>query len=102
MAEFIRVANVSDVPPGRGTVVEVDGNEIAVFNVNGEVYAIFNTCTHRGGPLGEGTLLGKVVTCPWHGAQFDVTTGAVVSPPAPADEPSYPTKVEDGGVWVQV
>jgi nitrite reductase/ring-hydroxylating ferredoxin subunit len=102
MAEFTRVANVSDIPLGRGIVVEVNGNGIAVFNVKGEFYAIHNTCTHRGGPLGEGTLSGKVVTCPWHGAQFDVTTGAVVSPPAPTDEACYPTKVEDGGVWVQV
>ena len=102
MAEFRRVATMSDIPQGQGTVVEVDGNEIAVFNVHGEFYAINNTCTHRGGPLGEGNLQGKVVTCPWHGAQFDVTTGQVVSPPAPTDELSYPTMVEDGGVWVQV
>ena len=102
MAGFKRVAHVSDIPPGQGAVVEVDGKEIAVFNLGGEYYAIGNTCTHRGGPLGEGNLRGKVVTCPWHGAQFDVTSGEVVSPPAPTGEPSYPTRVEDGGVWVQV
>jgi nitrite reductase/ring-hydroxylating ferredoxin subunit len=100
MAEFKRVAYVSDIPRGEGVVVKVDGCEVAVFNVNGEFYAIGNTCTHRGGPLAEGNLRGKVVTCPWHGAQFDVTTGEVVSPPAPTDQPSYPTKVENGAVWV--
>ena len=102
MAEFRRVARVSDVPPGKALVVQVDGKQIALFNVNGEVYALNNLCMHRGGPLGEGRLRGKIITCPWHGAQYDVTTGQVVSAPAPADAPIYPAKVEDGSVWVLV
>ena len=82
MAELIKVATRSDVPPGTSRQVDADGQAVAVFNVDGTVYAIGGTCTHRGGPLGEGDLDGTIVTCPWHEAQFDVTTGQVVGPPA--------------------
>jgi nitrite reductase (NADH) small subunit len=102
MAKFQRVANLDDIPQGKGIVVEMDGKEIAVFNVGGDFHAVGNMCTHRGGPLGEGNLRGKVVSCPWHGAQFDVTSGQVVSPPASGDAPSYSSRVEDGGVWVEI
>lgn len=82
MGEFVRVAGTEDVKPGHGIVAEVNGKTVAVFNVNGEFRAIDNTCLHRGGPLGEGDLEGNVVTCPWHGWQFDVTTGACVNNPS--------------------
>jgi nitrite reductase/ring-hydroxylating ferredoxin subunit len=75
MAEFVKVAQVSDVPPGTGKCVEANGRQIAVFNVGGTFHAIDNTCLHRGGPLGEGELEGNIVTCPWHGWQYDVVTG---------------------------
>lgn len=100
MAEFRRVANAGDIAPGKGTVVEVGGRQIALFNVDGSFHAIDNVCVHRGGPLGEGNLRGATVTCPWHGAQFDVTSGEALSAPAPSGVTSYPTKAEDGGVWV--
>jgi nitrite reductase/ring-hydroxylating ferredoxin subunit len=102
IAKFQRVANVDNIPPDKGMVVAVDGKEIAVFNVGGNFYAIDNICTHRGGPLGEGYLRGKVISCPWHGAQFDVTNGQIVSPPAPSNAPIYFTRVKDGGVWVEI
>lgn len=82
MGEFVRVAGTEDVKPGHGIVAEVNGKTLAVFNVNGEFRAIDNTCLHRGGPLGEGDVEGNVVTCPWHGWQFDVTTGACVNNPS--------------------
>ena len=72
---YVRVASTADVPPGSGAVVVADGRAIALFNVEGSFHAIDNTCLHRGGPVGEGDLEGKVVTCPWHGFQYDVTTG---------------------------
>ncbi|MEK6606992.1 MAG: Rieske 2Fe-2S domain-containing protein [Myxococcota bacterium] len=75
MVNFINVAKASSVAPGMGTTVEVDGKPIALFNVGGKFYAIDNTCKHRGGPLGEGELEGTIVTCPWHGWQYDVTSG---------------------------
>ena len=75
MAEFVKAALVSEVPPGTGKCVEANGRQIAVFNVDGTFHAIDNTCLHRGGPLGEGELEGNIVTCPWHGWQYDVRTG---------------------------
>ena len=73
MGDFVRVASTADVKPGQAVVVEVNGKTLAVFNVDGAFHAIDNTCVHRGGPLGEGDIHGKVVACPWHGWQFDVT-----------------------------
>ena len=75
MASFVKVADVGDVAPGTGKCVQANGKEIALFNVGGTFYAIDNTCLHRGGPLGEGELEGTIVTCPWHGWQYDVRTG---------------------------
>ncbi len=99
MADFVRVAGTSDIAPGSGMVAEVNGQSIAVFNVNGTYYAIDNTCVHRGGPLGEGDLDGEVVTCPWHGWQFNVKTGVSVNNPA-ACVKSYQVKVEGTDIKV--
>lgn len=76
-----RVAT-GDVREGEGRVVEAGGRTVAVFNVEGRYYAIDNTCPHRGGPLGEGDVEGRTVTCPWHAWRWDVTTGANVNNPA--------------------
>ncbi len=76
MAQFTKVATKADIPAGSGKVIEVEGKAIAVFNCDGTFYAIDNTCKHRGGPLGEGSLSGQTVTCPWHGWEYDVTSGA--------------------------
>lgn len=75
MGEFITVAKADDVVEGRGHIVDAGGKSIALFKVDGQIHAIENVCPHRGGPVGEGDLAGKVVTCPWHGWSFDVTTG---------------------------
>jgi nitrite reductase/ring-hydroxylating ferredoxin subunit len=101
MAEFVKVAQVSDVEPGTGMVVTVKDTAIALFNVDGTFYAIDNTCLHRGGPLGEGELEGCVVTCPWHGWQFDVKTGVSETNPA-AKVKTYPVKTEDSAIMVLV
>ena len=98
---FVKVAKVSDVSEGTGTMVSVEGTEVALFNVGGTFYAINNTCMHRGGPLGEGMLDGNVVTCPWHGWQYDVTSGKGVSP-SHAQVPSYKVKVEGEDVLVSL
>ncbi|WP_455243235.1 Rieske (2Fe-2S) protein [Petrachloros mirabilis] len=82
MAEFVRVAGTNDVKPGHGIVAEVNGKTLAVFNVDGTYHVTDNDCVHRGGPLGEGDLEGHVVSCPWHGWQFDVTTGECVKNPS--------------------
>jgi nitrite reductase (NADH) small subunit len=82
MGEFVRVAGTNDVKPGHGIVAEVNGKTLAVFNVDGTYHVTDNDCVHRGGPLGEGDLEGHVVSCPWHGWQFDVTTGECVKNPS--------------------
>jgi len=101
MGEFVRVTGTTDVEPGHGIVAEVNGKTLAIFNVDGTFHAIDNTCIHRGGPLGEGDLEGSVVTCPWHGWQYDVTTGACVANPVAKVE-RYEVKVEGTDVKVLV
>lgn len=75
---FVTVTRVDAVPAGRGRQVTVNGRWVALFNVDGTFHAIDGICLHRGGPLAEGHLTQCIVTCPWHGWQFDVTTGALV------------------------
>jgi nitrite reductase (NADH) small subunit len=74
MPEFKKLADKSEIPEGTGKIFEVGGNHVALWNVGGNFYAFQNVCPHRGGPVGEGELEGNIITCPWHGWQFDVTT----------------------------
>ncbi len=75
MAQYTKVARVSEVDSGRAKIIEINGRTIALFNCDGTFYAIENACRHRGGPLAEGRLVKTTVTCPWHGWEFDVTSG---------------------------
>ncbi len=93
MATFTKAAKTSEIPPNSGKALSVNGKAIAVFNVEGAFYALDNTCLHRGGPLGEGELDGTSVTCPWHGWQYDVTTGKTLETPDQGVE-KYEVKVE--------
>ncbi|HEV8385756.1 MAG TPA: Rieske 2Fe-2S domain-containing protein [Candidatus Acidoferrales bacterium] len=79
---FLRAARKDEIPVGAIREFQVDGKNIALANVDGAFFAIDNVCLHRGGPLGQGTVAGKIVTCPWHGWQYDVTTGKVAMNPA--------------------
>ena len=79
MANYVKVASVSQVAPGSGIVASVNDKEVAVFNVDGTFYAIDNVCKHRGGPLGEGELDGDTVPCPWHAWQYNVKTGVCLT-----------------------
>lgn len=101
MAKVVKVAGVNDLSPGRGKVVHAEGQDIALFNVDGTFHAIHNTCLHRGGPLGDGELKGTTVICPWHGWQYDVTTGNNVKNPA-VTVASFPVKVEGSDVFVEL
>ena len=102
MVEFVKAIAKSDLAAGLGAVVELQGKKIAIFNVDGAFYAMDDTCTHAGGPLSEGELDGPVVTCPWHGATFDIKTGGVLGPPAPDGVRSYEVKTEGEDVLVKV
>lgn len=97
----VRVAAAEDVPVGQGRVVEAEGKDLALFNVDGAFYALENACIHRGGPLGEGDLEGRIVLCPWHAWRWDVTTGANANNPA-VRMACYPVVVEDGDVFVEL
>ena len=97
----VRVARAADVPTGGGRVFEVAGRTVAVFNVDGRFYAIDNECSHRGGPLADGDLEGKVVVCPWHAWRWDVTTGANVNNPA-VRVACYPIVERDGSLFVDL
>ena len=94
MAEFVRVASLADVPPGEMHAVELDGDPVVLANVDGQIFAFAGECTHRGGPLGDGTLEGDVVICPWHGGQFNVRTGQVVGPPPESSVAAYQVQVD--------
>ncbi len=99
MAAMVKVANTEELEPGQGTVVEVGDKEIALFNVDGTFYALDNICTHRGGPLGEGDLNGEVVACPWHGWEYNVTTGDCLTNPS-ACVARFPVVVEGSEIKV--
>lgn len=97
----VRIATADEVPAGQGRTVEAAGRTLALFNVDGAYYAIDNTCAHRGGPLGEGDLEDRVVTCPWHAWQWDVTTGANANNPA-VKVACFPVTVENGTIFVDL
>lgn len=98
---FERAAKASDVAPGTIHDVKVGSVMVALANVGGKFYAISNTCLHRGGPLGQGVMDGNIVTCPWHGWEFDVTTGKVKMNPN-AGVACYATEVRGDEVFVDV
>ena len=102
MTEWQAVGNVSDIGPGRVCVFQVGDREIAVCNVDGELYAIDDVCTHDGGPLDQGELEGNEIECPRHGARFDVTTGAAIQLPAFEPVETYPVRVEGDTIMVEV
>jgi nitrite reductase/ring-hydroxylating ferredoxin subunit len=99
---FTKAATLAELPPGKAKQVALNGKTIGLFNVGGTVYAIDDTCTHRGAPLWEGDLQGTEVTCPWHGARFDVTSGANLCPPASIAVASYKVQVVGDEIQVDV
>ena len=101
MPEFVRVAKESELPAGAAKEVELQGRVVALFNVGGRIHAIDGTCPHAGGPLSEGELNGTTVTCPWHGWQFDVTTGRNAYN-ASCVQKSYEVKVEGGEILLSM
>jgi nitrite reductase (NADH) small subunit len=96
---FARAAKTTEIAPGTIKEFQVEGKPVAVANVDGKYYAINNTCLHRGGPLGQGPLEGKIVTCPWHGWEYDVTTGKISQNPAVGVN-SYPIEIRGDEIFV--
>lgn len=101
MPDFVKMATLEELPPGASKEVEHDGRIFALFNVDGQILVIDGICPHQGGPLAEGMIEGAIVTCPWHGWQFDVRTGqSQISPRI--QQASYEVKVEGQDVLVAV
>ena len=103
---FVQACKDSDVKEGGMRLVKANGQEIVVARVDGKLHAFQNQCTHKGAALCEGALNGRAVACPLHGAEFDVTNGAVVNVPFPAQYGTatalrmFPVKSEGGAVLV--
>jgi nitrite reductase/ring-hydroxylating ferredoxin subunit len=102
MSQRHPVAPLVSLPPGTGKAFTVAGLNLAFFNVGGRVFAIDDLCPHRGASLAEGSLNGTTVVCPWHGAEFDVTCGKVLCPPAVEDVQSYPVFVDGDSIEVEL
>ncbi len=100
MSAWVKAALIEDLPPGSRSVVDVDGVAVAVFNLDGEYFAIEDTCTHDGGELASGEVDGEEIVCPRHGARFNIKTGAVTAPPAYSAVATFPVRVQAG--WVEV
>ena len=98
-AEFIKVAKTSDLTSGQKMLVEYEDEDVGLFNVDGEFYAISDVCTHDDGPLVEGTLDGDCIICPRHGARFNVKTGQQTMP-AFAPVPLYQVKIEGDDILI--
>lgn len=99
---FVKAATVSEIPPGRSKTVEVGDEDVALCNVDGQIYAIANLCTHDDGPLGDGYLLGNEIECPRHGARFDVCTGHAKTLPAIMPVPTFEVRIDGDDVLVDV
>ena len=98
---YSKVGQVSDFPDGSLKKVTVGGEDVVVGKVEGNLYAVADKCTHRGGPLSEGELEGTTVTCPWHGGQFDLTTGKVITPPPMREATAFDVKIEGTDVLLR-
>ncbi|MDB6094677.1 MAG: putative Rieske-type ferredoxin [Verrucomicrobia bacterium] len=101
MAQRYPVTSLAAIPPGTALGFNVAGNSVAVFNVDGKLYAMNNTCPHAGAPLSDGYIKGCIVSCPWHGWDFDVTTGRM-SGQAEDCQTTYPVHVNGDQVEVEV
>lgn len=101
MAQWVKITDLENAPPiGKGWPYETEVGDIAVFNVDGALYAIAGECPHQGAPLGMGQLSGSVVTCPGHGLRYDVVTGR--KPGSDRGVRTYPLDVRDDGIFVDI
>ena len=102
MSELIKVAQLGQLGPGQRKLVTAKGCNIALFNLEGTFYAVDNSCPHSTGPLVEGRLFGTMITCPWHGSQFDISDGQCHSGPATTNVAAYPVHVEGEAIFIEI
>ena len=101
MSDWITVCRVEDLLPGAHRVVDVDGAQVAVFNLDGQYYAIEDACTHDGGILTGGPIEGDQIVCPRHGARFCIRTGEALAPPAFEPTSVFPVRLDNGEIQVR-
>ena len=101
MIDWVTVAREGELAPGEWRVVDVDGTQVAVFNLSGQFYAIADVCTHDAGQLTGGTVEGDEIVCPRHGARFSIRTGAALTAPAYEPTATFPVRVEEGQIQVR-
>jgi len=101
MSDWIDVARIGELGPGQHRLVEIDDVEVAVFNIDGEYYAVEDVCTHDGAELLGGSVDGDVITCPRHGARFCLRTGEVLAPPAYEPLTTFPIRIENDTIQVR-
>lgn len=101
MADWVTVARAEDFKPGSREIVDIEGTQIVVFNLEGKYYAIEDVCTHDGGQLTGGEIEGDQIICPRHGARFCIRTGAALTAPAYEATASFPVRIDNGNVQVQ-
>lgn len=101
MARWVRVAAEGDIPVGQSRGVSVEGKDIGLFNVDGELFAMDNVCPHRGAPLSDGRMEGAQIVCPWHGWAFDVRRGGLMMDPGRCQK-TYTVDRRGGDVYVDV
>ncbi len=100
--EFFDIVPADQLPVGERLFIEVEGRSVVMFNIAGALFAIADVCSHDDGPVGEGDLEGFAITCPRHGAQFDVRSGAVLQMPAVIDIPAYPVRLLSGMIQLGI
>jgi len=101
MSDWVSVARAGELAPGQWKSVDVDGAQVAVFNLDGGYYAIEDVCTHDGGQLTGGSVEGAEIICPRHGARFCIKTGAALTAPAYEAAATFPVRIENGVVEVR-
>lgn len=102
MTEYVTVAAASELSSGERMVVQIGRVWVAIFNVDGQFYAIQDVCTHDDGPLAEGKLIGCEIECPRHGARFDLRDGKVTAPPALVPVPVFDVRIVDAQIQVSI
>ena len=102
MPEWVRVASLAEVPPGTLRGVRAGSHDIVLANVEGDVYALLDRCSHQDFPLSDGELDGDRLECIYHGATFDVCTGRAMGLPAIRPVRTFPVEIRDDAVFVEV
>lgn len=100
--EYFQISEIHEILPGKRLFLEIDDIPLIVFNIDGEFFALDDICSHDDGPLGEGELDGYKITCPRHGAKFDMRTGEALSLPAVKGVSTYPIRIVDGNIEIGI